>query len=67
MFNIQKVITPKVGKTELRYMCAARRLIVFYICVKFRENILDGIRVMERTRMTEALTDGRRSNEVGVM
>ena len=43
MYNIQKVITPKVGKTELRYMYAARRLIVLYICVKFRENILDGI------------------------
>ena len=28
--------------------------------MKFRENILDGIRVIEGTRMMEALTDERR-------
>ena len=54
MFNIQRAITPKAGKPELRFMSH-----VLYICVKFRENISDGIRVMERTRMIEALTDGR--------
>ena len=59
MFNVQRVKTPKVGKPELRFMCSARYLIVLYICVKFRENISDGIRVMERTRMVEALADGR--------
>ena len=37
MFNIQRTITSKVGKLELRFMCSARRLMVFYICVKFRE------------------------------
>ena len=31
-------------------MCSARRLMVLYICVKFLENITNGIRVMERTR-----------------
>ena len=52
MFNVQYAITPKVGKSELRFMCSARRLIVLYlICVKFRENITNGIRVMERTRV----------------
>ena len=30
-----------------------------YIGVKFRENISNGFRVMERTRNYEALTDGR--------
>ena len=40
-------------------MCSACRLIVIYICVKFGENVSDGIRVMERTQMMEALTDGR--------
>ena len=33
------------------------RLIVLYICVKFGENISDGIKVTKRTRMMEALTD----------
>ena len=32
-------------------LISARRLIVFYICAKFREIILNGIKVMERTRM----------------
>ena len=40
-------------------MCSARRLIVLYICVMFREYISDGIRAMERTRMVEALTERR--------
>ena len=47
----------KVGKPELWVICSARRLIVLYIYVKFRENISDDISVMERTRMMEALTD----------
>ena len=46
-----EAITPKGGRPELRFMCPARRLIVIYI----GENILDGITVMERTRMMEAL------------
>ena len=52
-------ITPKVGKSELLFICSANRLIVLYICVKFRENISNGIRVMERTPNHEELTDGR--------
>ena len=28
----------------------AHRLMVVYICTKFHENILDGIKVLERTR-----------------
>ena len=48
MFNVQRAITPKVGKSELRFMCAARRLIVLYICMKFGKNIFDSMRVMSR-------------------
>ena len=58
MFNVQNAITPKVGKPELQLMCSASHLIVLYICVMFRENILEGFRVMELTGMMEALTDG---------
>ena len=39
MFSVQMVITPKVGIPELRFMFSASRLIVLYICVKFRKNI----------------------------
>ena len=49
MFTIQRAIIPKVGKPELQFMCSACCLIVHYICVKFQENITNGIRVMERT------------------
>ena len=51
MFNVQRAITPKVSKSELRFMNSARRLMVLYICVKFCENIKNGIRLMERTRV----------------
>ena len=31
MFNIQRAITPKVGKPGLRFMCSECRLLVLYI------------------------------------
>ena len=37
--NTQRAITPKVGKLELRFMCSARRLMVFNVCVKFHEHV----------------------------
>ena len=36
---VQRAITPKVGKPELRFMCSASRLLVLYICEKFHETI----------------------------
>ena len=59
MFNVQRAITPKVDKSELQFICSAHHLIVLYICVKFHENISDGISVMERTQMMEVLMDGQ--------
>ena len=41
MFNVQRTITPKVDKPELRFMCFSHRLIFLYICVNSGENILD--------------------------
>ena len=58
VFDSQRAITPKGGKRELRFMCSARRLIEIFICLKFRENISDGTRAVDRIRMIEALTDG---------
>ena len=49
MFNVQWAITPKVGKPELRFMCSACCHIVIYICEKFRENILNGFQLSQRT------------------
>ena len=55
IFNIQRAITLKVGKQELRFMCSACHLMVFNICVKFHENISSGFKVMERAQ--KLLTD----------
>ena len=48
--NTQRAITPKVGKPEIQFMCSARRLMVFIVCVKFHENMSSGFKVMEQTR-----------------
>ena len=53
--NTQRAITPKVGNPELWFLCSARRLMVFIVCVKFHENMSSGFKVMERTR--KLLTD----------
>ena len=43
---------------ELWYLFSAHRLIVLFICIKFRESILKGFRVIERTRfVTDRQTD----------
>ena len=59
MFSVPRVITPKEGKSTLRFMCSAHRLMVLYLDVKFRQNISNGIRVMEQTRNYDALTYSR--------
>ena len=50
IFNIQRAITPKIGKPELLFMCSARCLMVFNLCVKFHENMSRGFKVMVRTQ-----------------
>ena len=50
IFNIQRTISLKVGKQELRFMCSACHLMEFNICVKFHKNMSSGFKVMERTR-----------------
>ena len=39
IFNIQRIITLKVEKPELRFMCSACHLMLFNISVKFHENM----------------------------
>ena len=51
MFNVQRAITPKVGKPGLQFMCFARRFIVFCICVKFPENILNSFQLTVCTQV----------------
>ena len=43
---------------ELQFLISAHRLIVFYVCTKFNENISKDVRVIERTRfMTDKQMD----------
>ena len=48
--DTKRAITPKVENPELRFICSARRLMVFNVCVKFHENMSSGFKVIERTR-----------------
>ena len=67
--NKQRAITPKVGKSELRIMCSARRLILFNVCVKFHENVSSHFKVMERTRKIvntkRAITQKKKNQSYG--
>ena len=51
MFNVQRAITPNIDKVEPRFICPARCLMMLYIRAQFRENITNGIRIMERTQV----------------
>ena len=44
---------------ECRFLFSAHCLIMVYICTKFHENILNGIRVMERTGKVNRRTSGQ--------
>ena len=46
----QKEITPKVRKPELSFLYKTRRLVLFYISIKYHQNIRKGIQVTKRTR-----------------
>ena len=48
--NTQRAITPKVEELELRFMCSARHLMAFNICVKFHEHMSSSFKVIELTR-----------------
>ena len=50
IINIQRAITPKVGKPELRFMFSACRLMMLNVWVKFHENMSSGFKIMERTQ-----------------
>ena len=38
IYNVQRVVTPKAGNSELWFLCSAYHIMVIYICVKFQEN-----------------------------
>ena len=67
-YRADTISIPKISKGNnsaknvggVTVLISARRLTMLYICAKFREIILNGIKVIERTRMINCWrTDGR--------
>ena len=48
--NGQRIITPKISKAELWFLCMTHRLIVLYNCMKFHLSYFNGCQLTERTR-----------------
>ena len=46
--NVRRGIAPKLYKPELWFLHSAYCLMMFYICVKFHQNIINGIQVTEQ-------------------
>ena len=59
-----KVITPKIYKTELWFLCMKHSLIVLYNCMKFRLNSCNGCQVTERTRNSIANDQREKTSKI---
>ena len=58
IYNVQRGITLKVGKQELRFSCSACCLKVLYISIKFHENMyLKHFQVAEWTQFCDGQMD----------
>ena len=51
IYYVQSAIINKVCKPELWLLCSAHPIIVFYICMKFHENISNDFEDIERTHV----------------
>ena len=47
-FKVQRAIT-KTYQQDLLFFCVLRRLMMLNICMKFRQDILNGFKVIKRT------------------
>ena len=47
--NDQRIITPKVSKVELWFLCMTHRIIVLYNCMKCHFYSFNGCQLTERT------------------
>ena len=37
IYNVQRVVTPKAGNSELCFLRSAHHIMVIYICIKFKK------------------------------
>ena len=49
--NIQRLVSPKAGNSELWFLCFAYCIMMIYICIKFQENISNSFQVTEWTQI----------------
>ena len=47
----QRETTPKISKTELRFLCMTHCLIVLQKCMKFQSNSFNSVQLTERTKI----------------
>ena len=45
IYNVQRVVTPKAGNSELWVLCSAHHIMVIYICIKFQKTISNSFQV----------------------
>ena len=64
IFNIQRAITLKSGKTRVTVDVFCMSSHGVNICVKFHENMSSGFKVMERTRKLLTHTQKKRENYI---
>ena len=51
--NVQRMITPEAGNSELPFLCFANCIMVIYICTKFQENISNSFQVRVDTNILQ--------------
>ena len=53
IYNVQRVVTPKAGISELWFFCSAHQIMVIYTSINFQENISNSFQVTERTHILQ--------------
>ena len=57
--NDQRVITPKISKAELWFLCMTHRLIVLYNCMKFHLYSFNGCQLTKQLQNSIAMIEGK--------
>ena len=51
IYNVQRSVTPKLGKQKLWFLFSTCSLMVLFICATFHKNIPKGFQVTEQTQV----------------
>ena len=53
IYNVQRLVTPKAGNSELWFLWSAHHIMVIYIGIMFQENTSHSFQVTERTHILQ--------------